>query len=190
MLGGPRHQINVPRDTNQVRNFRKEASRQIRLSHDAIFNTYQLCFQLTLNNKKGEPISFLQYFSVHPTILLHLIAQPLADALDVLLRASSKPVILHYDTVFNMGDFYLSTLVFRHNMFQKSPVIPIAFIIHSCQFQEDHLKFLAAIRKRVNLLSSKRIVVVSDREFDFSDIFIGNSCILLEPFGTGPYTLS
>ena len=84
-----------------------------------------------MNSKKGEPVNFVQYFSVHPTILLHLIAQPLADILDVLLRSSSKPVILHYDTVFNMGDFYLSTLVFRHIMFKKSPVIPVAFIIHS-----------------------------------------------------------
>ena len=41
--GGPRHVIN---NHNQVKNFQKENNRQFRISHDALYNAYQLCFQL------------------------------------------------------------------------------------------------------------------------------------------------
>jgi len=110
--GGPRHIICTPRDRNQVKNFRKEINRQIRISHDAMFNTYQLCFQLQFNDCKGVPHDFICQLQVHPTVIGHLIAQPLLESLKTLLKVSTEPVILHYDTVFNMGDFYLSTLVF------------------------------------------------------------------------------
>ena len=55
-----------------------------------------------------------------------MIQQPLLDNLEMLLKVSSSPVTLHYDTVFNVGDFYLSTLVFRNSMFKKDPITPVA----------------------------------------------------------------
>ena len=53
---------------NQVKNFQKEESRHFRISHDAVYNTYQLCFQLQFNNRKGEPTDFLQHLQVYPTV--------------------------------------------------------------------------------------------------------------------------
>ena len=114
--GGPQHIINTPRNQDQVKNFQKEENRQFRISHDAIYNTYQLCFQLQLKDRKRQPQDFLQHFQIFPTVVIYLIPQPLLENLDMLLRVSSTPVTLHYDTVFNMGDFYLSTLVFRHSI--------------------------------------------------------------------------
>ena len=95
-----------------MKNFRKELNRQIRISHDAMFNTYQLCFQLQFNDRGGVPQDFIRQFQVFPTVIVHLIPQPLLESLETLLKVSIGPVMLHYDTVFNMGDFYLSTLVF------------------------------------------------------------------------------
>ena len=145
--GGPQHVIQTPRDKNQVKNFQKEESRRLRISHDAIYSTYQLCFQLQFSNRKGESIDFLQHFQVHPTICVQMIPQPLLENLEVLLKVSSDPVTLHYDTVFNMGDFYLSTLVFRNSMFKKDPITPVAFFIHSRRYQEDHICFMTTIRQ-------------------------------------------
>ena len=56
-------------------------------------------------------------------------------------------------------------------MFEKNPIIPLAFLIHSRRFHEHHVHFLEAIRKAVPLLASKKIVIVTDREFKFSEIF-------------------
>jgi len=169
--GGPHHCIQTPRDRNQVKNFQKEESRQFRLSHDAVYNTYQLCHQLQFKNRKGEPIDFLQHLQVYPTICVHIIPQPLLETLETLLKVSSNPITLHYDTVFNVGDFYLSTLVFRNSMFQKDPITPVAFFIHSRRYQEDHIRFMTTIRQSLPLLSAKKILIVTDREFDFSEVF-------------------
>ena len=65
-----------------------------------------------------------------------MIPQPLLENLEVLLKVSSDPVTLHYDTVFNIGDFYLSTLVFRNSMFKKIP----SFHLHSLYTREDTRK--------------------------------------------------
>ena len=46
--GGPRHVIRTPRDQNQVKNFQKEENCQFRISHDAFYNTYQLCLQIKI----------------------------------------------------------------------------------------------------------------------------------------------
>ena len=59
---GPRHVINTPRNKDQVRTFQKEENRQFRISHDALYNTYQLCFQLQFKDRKGQPQDFLRHF--------------------------------------------------------------------------------------------------------------------------------
>jgi len=154
-----------------VKNFQKEENCQFRISHDAFYNTYQLCFQLQFNDRKGKPQDFLCQLQVYPTVCVHMIAQPLLENLEMLLKVSTIPVILHYDTVFNMGDFYLSTLVFRNSIFQKDPVTPVAFFIHSQRFQEDHMLFMESLRQSLPLLAAKKILMVTDREFDFSNVF-------------------
>ena len=156
--GGPRDSISTPRDPTQVRNFRKEINDQLRLSHDAFFNTYHLTFQLFMTSRKGTNHEFIKYFSVHPTIVVHLVAQPLVEALEVVLKSSTDTLLLHYDTVFNIGDFYMSTILFRHTLFEKSPVIPFAFLIHSRRYLKDHKVFLEFIRQSLPLLASKQIV--------------------------------
>ena len=169
--GGPRHVVQTPRDRNQVKNFQKEESRCFRISHDAVYNSYQLCFQLQFNNRKGEPTDFLQHLQIYPTVCVHMIPQPLLENLEMLLKVSSNPVTLHYDTVFNVGDFYLSTLVFRNSMFKKDPITPVAFFVHSRRYQEDHMRFMTTIRRSLPLLAAKKLLIVTDREFDFSEVF-------------------
>ena len=169
--GGPRHVIFAPRDKNQVRNFRKEVERQNRLSHDAMFNTYHLCYQLKMNNRKAEPQDFIRSLSVYPNVIVHMIAQPLIEGLEIVLKMSTEPIMLHYDTVFNMGDFYLSTLLFKHSMFKSHPVVPFGFLVHTRRFLKDHVRFMEVIRQSSPFLTSKKIIIVTDREFNFSSLF-------------------
>ena len=80
-----------------------------------------------MNNRKGERQEFIRYLSLHPVILVYLVPQPLLDALELVLKVSIETVVLHYDTVFNIGDYYLSTLLFRHSLFKKDRLVPAAF---------------------------------------------------------------
>jgi len=38
--------------------------------------------------------------------------------------------VLYYDTTFSMGDFYVSTLLYRHSVFQGSPMMPLLTLLH------------------------------------------------------------
>jgi hypothetical protein len=169
--GGPRHAITVPRNSTQVSNFRKEMSRDIWLTHNAMFNTYQLCFQLFWKNRNGTKVEFITKLSIDPNIVLHMIAQPLLELLENTLRLSSTTVILHYDTVFIVGDYYLSSLLFRHSMFKINPVIPFAYFVHSRRFHEDHICFIKGVRKVLTSSATKKIAIVTDQVFAFSEIF-------------------
>ena len=144
--GGPQHAVYSPRDQTQVRNFQKGVDRQNRLSHDAIFNTYHLCYQLKMKNRKGDPQDFISHLSIYPNVIVRMNAQPLMESLESLMRLSSTSVALHYDTVFNMGDFYLSTLLFRHSVFKGQPFVPFAFLVHTKRFIDDHIRFMEALQ--------------------------------------------
>ncbi len=85
---------------------------------------YELAFNLQLQDRKGELKDFISQIN------LHLKATPSLEALDNLLHIAHHPVSIHYDTVFNIGDYYLSTLklflcseshcsLWFHDSFQK-----------------------------------------------------------------------
>ena len=39
-----------------------------------------------MNNRKGEPKDFIRHITIHPNIIIHLLAQSLIDSLEVLLH--------------------------------------------------------------------------------------------------------
>lgn len=139
------------------------------MSHDALYNMHELHSQLMLD-RNGISKSFVSYMLSIPRILVHLLPHPLLQSLETLLKVASSPVTLHYNTVFNVGDFYLSTLSLRHGLFEREPIIPCGFLLHS-RLQNDHRYFIQMLINEVPLLLSKRINIVTDREFKCSDIF-------------------
>ena len=65
------------------------------------------------------------------------------DEIDrVLLLDSPGAQLLSYDTTFQLGDFYVSVLSFKHVLFKENPVIPVAFMFHERKFQTVHEHFL------------------------------------------------
>ena len=87
------------------------------------------------------------------------------DEFDRLLQfKSDESVPLFYDTTFNLGDFYVSTLSFQHYLFDSPPVIPLAILIHERKFQKHHEAFLEAVKEKIPRLSNKNITIVTDRE--------------------------
>ncbi len=103
--------------------------------------------------------------------MVQLLPYPLLESLQQLLNIQSEPALLHYDTVFNVGDYYVSTLSFRHNLFVGSPIIPCGFLIHSRRYHSDHKDFMIATTEIVRSLLTKQVNVVTDREFKFHDVF-------------------
>ena len=49
---------------------------------------------------------------------------------DEVLQLQSQSQLISYDTTFQLGDFYLSPLIFRHTLFTQKPCIPALFLLH------------------------------------------------------------
>ena len=47
------------------------------------------------------------------------------------LRLPSKHQLLSYDTTFSLGEFYVSPLLYRHNVFNNDPVMMAAAFLAS-----------------------------------------------------------
>ena len=118
------------------------------MSHDALYNMHELHSQL-IQEHNGVSKSFVIHMLSIPRIVVHLIPHLLLHSLETLLKVSSSPVTLHYDTVFNVGDFYLSTVSFRNCLFEKEPIIPCGFLLHSRRLQQDHRDFIQMLTKEL-----------------------------------------
>ena len=68
---------------------------------------------------------------------------------------------VYYDTTFNMGDFYISTLLYRHSLFEGCPVIPLLMLVHERRTTESHQLLFDWF---VRLTGMKVVTCVVDRE--------------------------
>ena len=82
----------------------------------------------------------------------------------VLLLESLSPQLLSYDTTFQLGDFYISVLSFRHTLFKEAPTIPVAFLLHERKFEEHHKEMLNICIKLVRSLRTASYPIVTDEE--------------------------
>lgn len=78
---------------------------------------------------------------------------------------ASDMVLLSYDTTFNLGDFYVTTLVVQLGSFNEKPIIPVAFMLHERKFQKLHEEFCASIFRHLSrTVTSQQLHVCTDGE--------------------------
>ena len=83
----------------------------------------------------------------------------------VLFLNSPSAQLLSYDTTFQLGDFYVSILCFRHALFKEAPVIPAAFLVYERKFEEHHKELLICVcTKLVRSLNHTTCTMVTDEE--------------------------
>lgn len=135
-----------------------ENRQQFRLTHDALYNLHELAFDLR---------GFVAKITTYPDLMV-ICGMPcmMQELESVLISASKSPSLLSYDTTFQLGDFYLSPLLFRHTLFLGNPVMPAMFLIHERKFQKVHEELLKFAGEAIPALKrpSKRIPMVTDDE--------------------------
>ena len=80
------------------------------------------------------------------------------------LQTNEFQIILAYDTNFQLGDFYVSPLLFRHIYFNGSAIIPLAFFVHDKKFQVSHAKFFSKLTEKIPNLKKKEVPLIMVRE--------------------------
>ena len=147
-----------PRNTKQVSNMQARERQKFRLSHDALYNLHELAYDLD---------GFLAKITTYPDLMVICGLNVIISEFDRVLQVSSQTSqLLSYDTTFQLGDFYLSSLPFRHIAFTPSPVLPALFLIHERKFQSTHEEFMKHVSKVIPALRScqQEIPVVTDDE--------------------------
>ena len=77
--------------------------------------------------------------------------------------------LLCYDTTFQLGDFYVSALLFRNVLCKKSPVMPAMFLVHERKLHSTRVQMMEVIASQLLSLvqRSSRIPMVTDDEKEF-----------------------
>ena len=134
-----------PCNLKQVQNMKSRIDSKQRLGKDDLYNLLELAYHLT---------GTIWKIDIYPDLACVLGIEDLLLELNNIL-ATNQGTILQYDTTFNLGDFYVSPLVFRHSIFDKSPTIPVAFLIHDRKYSNVHEMFLNVLKTKIPNLSRK-----------------------------------
>ncbi|KAK3108798.1 hypothetical protein FSP39_015983 [Pinctada imbricata] len=153
---GPHHGVLNPRNLRQIKNHQASQKANNSLGKDDIYNIVQLAHHL-----KG----FVGEITVYPDLIAVFALPEIMDTFQELIQSNaSSPVCLVYDTTFNLGDFYVSPLVFRHVLFEQTPWIPLAFLIHERKQQKCHNRLFEFVADKVPILKTKSLPFITDRE--------------------------
>ena len=151
--------VKQPRDIKQVKNIISNILAKQRLSHDAIYNLHELATDMP---------DFIHLICTHPDLICVCGHRSILAELDrLLLMNSPSSQLLSYDTTFQLGDFYVSTLSFRHTLFKEAPVMPVCFLIHERKFQACHDHLFATCCKLIPSLHKCKKHIVTDEEHAF-----------------------
>lgn len=165
----------LPRNLKQVKNLQAKDRQSIRLSHDALYNVHELAYDLE---------DFVCKIITFPDLIVVCGLKTVLQELDRIISAVTKsPILLSYDTTFQLGNFYVSPLLFRHVLFNENPVIPAAFMLHERKFQSAHEEFMKIVSMRLPSLSKlkKPLPIVTDDE--------AGICAAIDKYLPGVYRL-
>ena len=130
---------------------------RFRLTNDALYNLHELAYDLD---------GFVLKISTYPDLVVICAMKSMVVEMEGVLQSHAMPQLLSYDTTFQLGDFYVSTLLFRNTFFTSCPVMPAFFLIHERKFKSFHSELLKIVCEMVPSLhiASKKVPLVSDCE--------------------------
>lgn len=135
-----------PRNQDQVTYFQRKAREIKRFGADPILAIHEVAISLE---------RFVWSIATFPELVVSCGMPQLIEK--ALSAVGSDTLLMSYDTTFNLGDFYLSALVMKLEVFQEKPTIPIAFLIHTRKYQKMHESFFSNLSE--NGFSQMRVLL-------------------------------
>ena len=171
----------APRDSRTVQYYQQQGMQTDKLHANEIAATF-----ITANYMG----SFVIDMHITPHLVIVCVSDRGADELIFVCQniTIGKRLVLHYDTTFQYGDYFLSVLCYRHPLVERSSsrktnvnneaIVPLAIIIHHKKSTFVHADALKTIAARLDggnseskhSFSNTPKVFVSDREFMGSDM--------------------
>ena len=133
--------ISKPRNIKQLHNAKASKQEEIRLTRDAIYNTHELAYE-------G---GFIHFLSTYPDLCVVAGEVEMIQELNSVIQLKDEDLLLSYDTTFNLGEFYVSPLVFKHVVFTDNPLVAGLFLIHERKLSETHEHFFCTLIMAENM---------------------------------------
>ena len=154
----PSHEATLkPRNPRQVKNAQAATHKRRHYTQDDLFNLVELAFDLTNYVHRMFLVPELGVVVAHRAILQEFRA--------LMSISREQQQLLSYDTTYNMGDFYISPLLFKHTLFEQAPVMPVAFLIHEKRTQYAHEVLMRFIASEVpEIMGVPGVPLVTDGE--------------------------
>lgn len=140
-----------PRDCKQVRNTVQNEREKNLPSKDDIIGLHLI---------NEEIPDFIQSMQTLPDFIVIISSKQTCKQFEEVSKLNGCTIF--YDTTFNLGDFYVSALSYKHPLFQGGPVIPLMYHIHHFKKKEVHQEFFR--RCRMICPSVSEMIIVTDRE--------------------------
>lgn len=141
-----------PRNSEQKAYFEMQAKSTV--PKDSFCNLHELTYAFP---------DFLWSITTHPNLSITFGLPDLVH-----LVRLCNPAFLTYDTTFNLGDFYVTTIVLQLSVFNEKPIIPVAFMLHERKFQRLHEEFCYQFAKKFGA-NCNDVLVVTDGEHGCSN---------------------
>ena len=155
-IEGSHQAVANPRNTKQVKNILSQQKYEKALSKDDKYNLVLLAYQLN---------GFISEILVYPDLLAVVALPEIFETFkDIIELKSDEPVYLVYDITFNLGDCYVSPIVFKHVLFEESPLVPLAFLIHERKHAKWHQLLFKYLKDKIPRLDKKKSPFVVDQE--------------------------
>jgi hypothetical protein len=161
----------LPRNTKQIQNFRQSVMIESRIS------SYDIASITSL--QQHHHIKFIRRVITSPDLMIFV---GIDQAFDLANRCfshsrtqNSNKQLLTYDTTFNIGGYYMSTLGSINPELKETPFYPICFMIHDRKLTETHQMFLEWAFNKLSI--NGNIPIVTDREDAIRKFFKNNKLL-------------
>ena len=102
----------------------------MRVSRDALYNIHA--------TERDSSNQFTHVIHTFPNVVVICGHSLMLDKLEKVLYFDTIEQCLSNDTTFQLGDLYVSALIFRHIIFRENPCMPALFLIHERRFQQHN----------------------------------------------------
>ncbi|CAF1000728.1 unnamed protein product [Brachionus calyciflorus] len=152
------HPSSKPRNLKQCQNIKTFINRQKRFSSDELINMHILHLS----------IGFVKQILTIPDVRIIALDDKLLKETKKIFQIlpKNKKVFFSYDTTFNICGYYVSVLVYKHPLIEKSdrvsPPVPFSFFFHERKTEETHLDFMQYIKRILPEIEEFGFIVTDD----------------------------
>ena len=140
------------RNLKQYQNAKAKMNSQVRSTRDVITNAHEIAY---LNP------GYVRYITTYPDLCIIIGTPHMTETLVDTLKINSKDQLLSYDTTFQLGEFYVSPVLFRNVAFEGSPVMMLGAMLHEGKHELFHKQLFRYLFQGINV---KDIPIATDEE--------------------------